>query len=135
MTSIEIGGGHLVQAGWTNLDPTHGQGDWQRPAQQVPWPAPDGSVDAIRASHVMEHIPAGADRIAVMNEAHRVLKPGGVFEIRVPNCLSGTWHAFADPTHVSFWCIPSFHYFDGSFAATSAIASVPSRPFTRPRHG
>ena len=77
------------------------------------------SVDAIRASHVMEHIPAGADRIAVMNEAHRVLKPGGVFEIRVPNCLSGTWHAFADPTHVSFWCIPSFHYFDGRFAANA----------------
>ena len=48
MTSIEIGGGHLVQAGWTNLDPTHGMGEWQRPAQVVPWPAPDGSVSAIR---------------------------------------------------------------------------------------
>jgi predicted SAM-dependent methyltransferase len=119
MTSIEIGGGHLVQAGWTNLDPTHGVGEWQRPAQVVPWPAGDGSVQAIRASHVMEHIPAGQPRIDVMNEAHRVLRPGGVFEIRVPNALSGTWHAFADPTHVSFWCIPSFHYFDGSFAANA----------------
>lgn len=119
MTNIEIGGGHLVQAGWTNLDPTHGVGDWKRPAQVVPWPAADGSVSAIRASHVMEHIPAGQPRIDVMNEAHRVLRPGGVFEIRVPNALSGTWHAFADPTHVSFWCIPSFHYFDGSFAANA----------------
>jgi predicted SAM-dependent methyltransferase len=119
MTSIEIGGGTLVQPGWVNLDPTHGKGEWQRPAQAVPWPTADNSVAAIRASHVMEHIPAGADRIAVMNEAHRVLKPGGMFEIRVPNALSGTWHAFADPTHVSFWCIPSFHYFDGSFAANA----------------
>ncbi|NUS83668.1 MAG: class I SAM-dependent methyltransferase [Streptomyces sp.] len=119
MTSIEIGGGHIVQPGWVNLDPVNGTGDWRRPAQETPWPAADGSVDAIRAAHVMEHIPAGGPRLAVMNEAHRVLRPGGVFEIRVPNCLSGTWHAFADPTHVSFWCVESFHYFDGLFAANA----------------
>ena len=119
MTSIEIGGGHLVQAGWTNLDPVNGVGEWQRAAQVVPWPVADGTVDGIRAAHVMEHIPAGQPRIDVMNEAHRVLRHGGVFEVRVPNCLSGTWHAFADPTHVSFWCVESFHYFDGSFAANA----------------
>lgn len=119
MTRIEIGGGHLVQAGWINLDPTHGDGPWRRQAQEAPWPTGDHTVNAIRASHVMEHIPAGQPRIDVMNEAHRVLKSGGVFEVRVPNCLSGTWHAYADPTHVSFWCIPSFHYFDGSFAANA----------------
>lgn len=127
MTSIEIGGGHLVQAGWINLDSHNGHGEWRRMAQDTPWPAGDGTVEAIRAAHVMEHIPAGADRIAVMNEAHRVLKPGGVFEIRVPNALSGTWHAFADPTHVSFWCIESFHYFDGLFAAN---ADYGIRPWT-----
>lgn len=127
MVSIEIGGGHLVQAGWTNLDPVNGVGEWKRPAQQVPWPAGDGTVEAIRAAHVMEHIPAGAPRIAVMNEAHRVLRPGGVFEVRVPNALSGTWHAFADPTHVSFWCVESFHYFDGLFAAN---ADYGIRPWT-----
>lgn len=119
MVSIEIGGGHLVQAGWVNLDPVNGTGEWRRPAQDVPWPIADGGVEAIRAAHVMEHIPAGEPRLAVMNEAHRVLRPGGVFEVRVPNCLSGTWHAFADPTHVSFWCVESFHYFDGLFAANA----------------
>ena len=120
MTSIEIGGGHLVQAGWTNLDPTHGIGDWQRPAQVVPWPTADDSVAAIRASHVMEHITAGQPRIDVMNEAHRVLKPGGVFEIIVPIVNDPlSWHAIADPTHVSFWVLESFHYFDGHFAANA----------------
>lgn len=127
MTSIEIGGGHLVQAGWTNLDAWNGHGEWKRLAQDTPWPTGDDSVDAIRAAHVMEHIPAGEPRLAVMNEAHRVLRPGGVFEIRVPNCLSGTWHAFADPTHVSFWCVESFHYFDGLFAAN---ADYGIRPWT-----
>jgi predicted SAM-dependent methyltransferase len=115
---IEIGGGHLVQPGWTNLDSRNGDGQWRRLAQDTPWPAPDSSVDAIRASHVMEHIPAGDERIRVMNEAHRVLRPGGVFEIIVP-LMVGTWHAIADPTHVSFWCKESFHYFDGLFAANA----------------
>lgn len=118
MTSIEIGGGTLVQPGWVNLDSRNGDGDWRRMAQDTPWPAADNSIDGIRASHVMEHIPAGQPRIDVMNEAHRVLKPGGVFEIIVP-LLVGTWHAVADPTHVSFWVKESFHYFDGLFAANA----------------
>lgn len=115
---IEIGGGTLIQSGWINLDPTHGQGEWRRIAQDTPWPTGDNTVQSLKASHVMEHIPAGQDRIRVMNEAHRVLMPGGVFEIIVP-FMVGTWHAIADPTHVSFWCKESFHYFDGLFAANA----------------
>jgi SAM-dependent methyltransferase len=120
MTSIEIGGGTLVQPGWINLDSRNGHGEWARMAQQTPWPTGDNTVDAIRASHVMEHIPAGQERIDVMNEAHRVLKPGGVFEIIVPIVNDPlSWHAIADPTHVSFWVLESFHYFDGHFAANA----------------
>jgi SAM-dependent methyltransferase len=120
MTSIEIGGGTLVQPGWINLDSRNGHGEWARMAQQTPWPTGDNTVDAIRASHVMEHIPAGQERIDVMNEAHRVLKPGGVFEVIVPIVNDPlSWHAIADPTHVSFWVLESFHYFDGHFAANA----------------
>lgn len=115
---LEVGGGNLVQPGWTNLDPVNGHGEWRRRAQDTPWPTADHSVDGARASHVMEHIPAGADRINVMNEMHRVLRPGAQFEIIVP-FLVGTWHAIADPTHVSFWVLESFHYFDGHFAANA----------------
>ena len=123
--NIEIGGGTIPAPGWVNLDPgPNGTPGWQFPAQDTPWPAPDGSVGALRASHVMEHIPAGAPRLAVMNEAHRVLALGGVFEIIVPvlKPLIGTsisWESIADPTHVSLWCLESFHYFDGLFAANA----------------
>jgi methyltransferase family protein len=122
---LEIGGGHLVPAGTTNLDPTNGQPPWKIRAQDVPWPTSDGSVESIRASHVLEHIPTGQDRILVFNEAHRVLVPGGTFEVIVPLVMAygqwvGTWHAWADPTHCSYWCLPeSFHYLDGTFAANA----------------
>ena len=116
--NVEIGGGTLIGPGWINMDPNHGEGSWRRFAQETPWPTGDNTVDALRASHVMEHIPSGQPRIDVMNEAHRVLKPGGVFEIIVP-FMTGSWHAIADPTHVSFWCLESFHYFDGLFAANA----------------
>lgn len=121
--NLELGGGARVTPGWSNLDPVNGSpAELRRLAQDVPWPLADGSVGAVRASHVMEHIPAGQDRISVMNECHRVLTPGGTFEIIVPLiCGSepGTplhWAALADPTHVSFWVPASFEYFDGTKA-------------------
>lgn len=117
--NVEIGGGTLLSRDFINLDPVHGEGPWKRFAQDTPWPTADCTVDRLRASHVMEHIPAGMEhRVKVMNEAHRVLRRGGTFEIVVP-LLVGTWHAVADPTHVSFWVVESFHYFDGLFAANA----------------
>jgi SAM-dependent methyltransferase len=114
---IEIGGGLIpLPEGTMNLDPAHGKGKFRRKAEDIPWPVENDSIDEVRASHVMEHIAAGHDRIAVMNEVHRVLKPGGTFEIYVPfieNPVGTMWPAIADPTHISYWCKESFDYFDG----------------------
>lgn len=121
---IEIGGGNLCPEGFINLDPVHGEGPWKRTAQGTKftslgqpiewWPTEDNTVDEIGASHVMEHIPAGAERIFVLNEAFRVLKPGCPFNIIVPVLKTKggfvSWEAIADPTHVSYWCYESFLY-------------------------
>lgn len=120
---IDIGGGTKVQEDYLNLDPVHGEGEWKRLAQDIPWPAEDNSVEALHASHVLEHIPA-SDRIAVFNEAWRVLVPGGKMTIHVPLVgytdtadqpkVVNFWGAWADPTHVSFWWFPeSLYYFYG----------------------
>ena len=78
-----------------------------------PWPWPDSSVDEVAAFDIVEHLP---DRIHTMNELHRVLKPGGVARIEVPNASRGAGF-WQDPTHVSGWCLNSFQYFEhGSFA-------------------
>ena len=62
------------------------------------WPWDDGSVEAIVADDILEHLP---DKIHTMNEAHRVLEVGGKLRFRVPT--TDGWGAFQDPTHCSFW--------------------------------
>jgi SAM-dependent methyltransferase len=131
---VEIGGGTIPQPGYVNLDPHHGEGQWRRLVQDG-IPVADGALSHVRASHLMEHIPAGGEhgqRVWVMNEVWRALRPGGLFEIIVPCVPQGPggigWHAFADPTHVSFWVYPeSFHYFDGVFAANADYGIKPWR--------
>jgi len=72
-----------------------------------PWPFLDSSVDEIVAYDIIEHLP---DKIHTMNEAWRVLKPGGVFDIDVPTTDGrGAWQ---DPTHVSSWNRNSFFYYE-----------------------
>jgi SAM-dependent methyltransferase len=113
---LDIGGGTAPAAGFVNLDPIHGEGEFRRRIQDG-IPLPDASVEAARCSHLMEHIPV-EDRIAAFNEVWRVLIPGGEFEIAVP--LFGTgWGAIADPTHVSFWVKESFDYFTGDMTANA----------------
>ncbi len=112
--NLEIGGGTKCRDQWINLDPVHGVGEFKIQAQLTPWPFETNSVSNIFASHVLEHIPAGAPRISVMNECYRVLEPGGSLEIRVP-CFPHPF-AVADPTHVSFWVESSILYFTGDLA-------------------
>lgn len=71
-----------------------------------PWPWADGSVGVLRASHVFEHLP---EAIHTMNEAWRVLAPGGWLFVAVPSTDGrGAWQ---DPTHCSWWNERSFPYY------------------------
>lgn len=134
---LEIGGGLLVSPGWDNLDPRHPSRPEFAVKVQDGIPLPDNSVEIVRASHVMEHIASGDDRISAFNEVNRVLVSGGLFKIIVP-CVGYTdhagdgspkyagWQAWADPTHNSFWFYPeSFWYFTGKFAANASYGLRP----------
>lgn len=70
------------------------------------WDLPTSSVGVLRAFDAIEHL---RDGIHTMNEAWRVLAPGGVMLIRVPS--SEGRGAFCDPTHVSYWNDLSFRYY------------------------
>ena len=43
---------------------------------------PDGEYDGVHLNHVLEHIP---DPVALMRDVARVLKPGGIACIEIPN--------------------------------------------------
>jgi len=105
---------------------------------EAPWPWQDSTVAEIRAYDVIEHIgdcdhvipefccercgprrqkPNGDSlpyrahdgRIHVMNEAWRILKRDGLFDIEVPTTDGmGAWQ---DPTHRTFWNRNSFLYY------------------------
>lgn len=81
-----------------------------------PWPWEDNSVKYINLTHVLEHM---YFPIHVMNEAYRVLAPGGEIHYRGPHARSsGAWQ---DPTHTRPLPEEFFFYFDKEFRAAQAI--------------
>lgn len=77
--------------------------DIQKPADVIAdlkgqWPWKDNSVDGIRAHDIFEHLP---NKAHTMNEAWRVLKPGGILDLVVPSVAG--YGAFQDPEHCSWW--------------------------------
>jgi SAM-dependent methyltransferase len=84
-----------------------------------PLPFRDGGVDRIFAVHVLEHL---IDFLPLVDECHRVLRPGGVLHV-----LSPWWkhvNAVADPTHVRLLDTQTF----------KGICSYPGHRTWRPLH-
>lgn len=101
---LNLGCSDNLLEGWTNVDIVE-------PADELVdlrkrWPWETGSVDAIRADDIIEHLP---NPVHTMNEAWRVLRDHGRFKIFVPT--TDGRGAFQDPTHVSYWNRNSFFYF------------------------
>lgn len=156
--NVEVGGGTLCTPGWVNVDPAHGHGpdnktDWYytdpRYCRRIQDGVPDildGEAEVVRMSHVLEHIPAGKERIAALNEVWRILRPGGEL-LTVTPCVGYTdhdngggpvyngWQPWADPTHVSFWWYPeSWLYLIDGPGSFKAHADYGLRPWTLGEH-
>lgn len=63
---------------------------------KFPYPFKDESVDAIYASHFVEHLD-GIERMKFFNECYRILKPNGIMRLLHPYYKSV--RAVQDPTH------------------------------------
>lgn len=81
-----------------------------------PWPFEDDTFDHILMSHVLEHVPhyighkSSKDGfILIMEEMHRILKPGGRLEVLCPHPDSPD--VWADPTHTRIVHPKNFAYF------------------------
>lgn len=71
-------------------------------------PFADGVADEVIGEHIIEHLGA-EDFIFFFNEAHRVLKEGGLLKVKTPY-FQGKW-AFIDPTHKRLMMENSFDFF------------------------
>lgn len=73
-----------------------------------PWPWADASAEGIIAYDVMEHL--HCDVVVWLDECWRILAPGGLLELRLPNWNGeNTWR---DPTHYRPFHKDSFDYWD-----------------------
>lgn len=107
---INLGCWRKIPQGYVNVDIV--------PGPDLVWdlsvgiPFEDNSFEEALAVDFLEHIyPTRV--IHLMNEVYRVLRPGGIFKIHLPESPGIT--AYQDPMHVSFWNEESFsHFIDGN---------------------
>lgn len=82
MTALNIGAGADRRDGYVSVDLRPEVADVVASADALPYG--DGEVDEILAFDILEHFPR-ARTDAVLEEWRRVLRPGGVLSVRVPN--------------------------------------------------
>lgn len=105
---LNLGCGTDIRSGWVNLDSTSGIPgvDVVHDLDVLPLPFADHTFDGILAQDVLEHL---TDPVATLRELHRIMKPGGRLQIRVPHFTSR--NNFIDPTHQTRFAIEWFDFF------------------------
>ncbi|MBC8052962.1 MAG: class I SAM-dependent methyltransferase [Sphingobacteriaceae bacterium] len=105
---LNLGAGGDIRPGYVNHDIVQlDRIDLVHDLNVYPWPMADNAFDEILAIDLLEHLD---DFMKAMEEAYRVMKPGGLFRIRVPYWNS--WCTHADPTHRRGFHELRFHFFD-----------------------
>ena len=74
-----------------------------------PWPFKDERFDSVFAFDIIEHL---SDVFKTVDEIHRILKPEGNLIIRTNHCE--TKQSFIDPSHIHFFHLDSFSFYDES---------------------
>lgn len=107
---LDLGCGRRKREGWTGVDSNPAVSpDVLHSLERFPYPFADSSVDEVVMDNSLEHL---HDQLGVMEELHRVAKPGALITLHVPYFRSH-W-AFNDPTHVRFFSVEAFYHFDPS---------------------
>jgi len=86
---LNLGSGTYNAPGWINIDLWGMHSAWGVDPDVLwdlrkPLPLPDGSVSGVFMEHVLEHLPAPVG-LAAIDECARLLAPGGVLRISVPD--------------------------------------------------
>ncbi len=92
---LNLGSGSIHIPGFLNVD-TYPPADLIADLDGD-WPFEDESVVAIRTHAALEHL---KDRVHAIEEAYRILEPGGILEITVPHFRSVSAHSLF---HYNYW--------------------------------
>lgn len=84
MHLLNLGCGSTFHPRWTNIDLVASDPRVLQHDLRAPLPFADGSFDAVYHSHVLEHL-TPKDGEALLRECRRVLVPGGILRIVVPD--------------------------------------------------
>ncbi len=105
---IDLGCGASKKPGFTGVDILKLDGvDIVHNLTIFPYPFEDNSVDEIWMDNVLEHLP---NPMRVVEELWRISKNATKITIAVPYFRSH--YAYIDPTHVNFFGVNWFNYFD-----------------------
>lgn len=106
---LNLGSGMQPVVGAINIDRVGAvPADIQHDLNATPWPLPDSHFDEVYCTDVLEHL---YDLVAVMEEIHRVARPGCRVSIVTPHYSCA--NSFTDPTHLHHLGYFSFDYFTG----------------------
>ena len=101
---LNLGCGPNRKDGWVNVDLFDPKADLQLDLRE-PWPFPANSVSYIYSEHVFEHFEVHVEVPHVLGEALRVLEPGGIFDVAVPD-TEPPLKAYGDPA-ATYWSTAS----------------------------
>ncbi len=84
LVRVNVGCGRVWHPDWVNLDHRPASPEIRRFDLRQPLPFADAAVDAVYASHVLEHLDRSEGK-KLLAECRRILKPGGIVRIVVPD--------------------------------------------------
>jgi predicted SAM-dependent methyltransferase len=105
---IQFGSGSKRQPGWINIDLFAPSADYALDLREE-IPFPDNVASLIYSQHVLEHFVYPAEVQHLLAESLRILRPGGIFSVAVPDCGSAL-HAYArgEDEFFTFWRLRSY---------------------------
>lgn len=97
---LNLGCGPNPKPGWINIDLFDSGADLRLDLREQ-WPFADMTISHVYSEHVFEHFELHKEVAHFLSEAHRVLRPGGLFDVGVPD-TEWPLRAYRNPAD-SYW--------------------------------
>lgn len=104
---LNLGCGPNCRPGWLNIDLFDSAADLQLDLRRR-WPFSDSSVAYIYSEHAFEHFEFSQEVPHFLAESLRVLQPGGIFDVGVPD-TEWPLRGYGNPHHDYWPFAPTWH--------------------------